>query len=322
MAALLSMIGSFFLTLLLMLIFLPILQKKHVGQRILEIGPNWHKSKEGTPTMGGLSFSLAILAIGGLLLLPLSLQGEDIKRPLLVLIFAAANGVIGAVDDLAKLRKKKNEGLLPWQKLLLQSVFCAAFLALMRLYGDTASLVLPFGLAAWDLGPLYYLLSMLFLLGSINFVNLTDGIDGLAASLSMILGLYFSAVAYLVGNPALFLLGGALFGGCLGFLFFNAHPAKVFMGDTGSLFLGGLLTGCAFLSERPILLISAGALFYLEGLSVILQVLFFKWTHKRLFRMAPLHHHLEKGGWSEKKIVAVFSIVTAIAAGITVPAIL
>ena len=322
MTAVLSATGSLFLTLFFLLIFLPILRKKHVGQRILEIGPNWHKSKEGTPTMGGISFSLSILLIGGLLLLPLSLQGDDIRRPLLVLAFAATNGIVGTVDDLAKLRKKKNEGLLPWQKLLLQSVFCAAFLALMRLYGDRGQLILPFGIAFPDLGPLYYLFAMLFLLGSINFVNLTDGIDGLAASISMILGLYFSAVAYLTSNPALLLLGGALFGGCLGFLFFNAHPAKVFMGDTGSLFLGGLITGCAFLSERPVLLLSAGALFYLEGFSVILQVLFFKWRRKRLFRMAPLHHHLEKGGWSEKRIVAVFSAATAVLAALTVPAIL
>ena len=155
MTAVLSLVGSFFLTLFLMLILLPLLRKKHVGQRILEIGPNWHKSKEGTPTMGGLSFSLAILAVGGLLLIPLALQGTDVRRPLLVLIFAAANGAVGTVDDLAKLRKKKNEGLLPWQKLLLQTVFCAAFLALMRLYGDSTVLVLPFGLAALQLGPFY-----------------------------------------------------------------------------------------------------------------------------------------------------------------------
>lgn len=322
MTAVLSFVGSLFLTVLLMLTLLPILQKKHVGQRILEIGPSWHKSKEGTPTMGGLSFSLAILAVGGLLLIPLALQGADVRRPLLVLLFAAANGAVGAVDDLAKLRKKKNEGLLPWQKLLLQTVFCAAFLALMRLYGASTLLVLPFGIAAWDLGPLYYLFALLFLLGSINFVNLTDGIDGLAASVSMILGIYFTAVGYLTSSAALLLLGSALVGGCLGFLFFNVNPAKVFMGDTGSLFLGGMITGAAFLSDRPILLFSAGALFYLEGLSVILQVLFFKWRRKRLFRMAPLHHHLEKGGWSEKKIVAVFSAITAIAAALTVPAIL
>ena len=322
MTAVLSFVGSLFLTILLMLILLPILRNKHVGQRILEIGPSWHRSKEGTPTMGGLSFSLAILAVGGLLLIPLALQGIDVRRPLLVLIFAAANGAVGAVDDLAKLRKKKNEGLLPWQKLLLQTVFCAAFLALMRLYGDSTVLVLPFGLAALELGPLYYLFAMLFLLGSINFVNLTDGIDGLATSISMILGVYFATVGFLTSNAPLLLLGSAMFGGCFGFLFFNANPAKVFMGDTGSLFLGGMITGAAFLSDRPILLLSAGALFYLEGLSVILQVLFFKWKRKRLFRMAPFHHHLEKGGWSEKKIVAVFSAITAIAAALTVPAIL
>jgi phospho-N-acetylmuramoyl-pentapeptide-transferase len=262
--------------------------------------------------MGGLSFSLAILAVGGLLLIPLALQGIDVRRPLLVLIFAAANGAVGAVDDLAKLRKKKNEGLLPWQKLLLQTVFCAAFLALMRLYGDSTVLVLPFGLAALELGPLYYLFAMLFLLGSINFVNLTDGIDGLAASVSMILGIYFTAVGYLTSSAALLLLGSALFGGCLGFLFFNVNPAKVFMGDTGSLFLGGAVTGAAFIINEPMIILICGGVYVIEAISVILQVGYFKLTHgKRLFKCAPIHHHFEYCKWSEVTVVTVFSLTTA-----------
>ena len=249
------------------------------------------------------------------------MMGDGVHGTVLVLAYALANGLIGIVDDAAKLRKKQNEGLLPWQKLLLQTTFAAGFLALWRLYYGASPLPLPFHNSI-DLGIFYYPAALLFLLGSVNFVNLTDGIDGLAATVSLIAGAFYTVFALLKGDVLLLLVAAALSGGVLGFLFFNAHPAKLFMGDTGSLYLGGLLAGCAFLSRSPLTLLPAGLIFYAEGFSVILQVAVYKLRKKRLFRMAPLHHHFEKGGWSEWRIVGVFSLAAVLAAAAGLPILL
>ena len=316
-----AFIPSLLLTVLFTAWLLPVLRKRHVGQRILEVGPKWHLSKEGTPTMGGLAFLAAITLVGCVFCAVTGLTGNGVHGAVLVLAYALLNGLIGIVDDAAKLRKKQNEGLLPWQKLLLQTTFAAAFLALWRLFYGGSPLPLPFH-SSVDLGIFYYPAALLFLLGSVNFVNLTDGIDGLAATVSLIAGAFYTVFALLRGDALLMLVAAALSGGALGFLFFNAHPAKIFMGDTGSLYLGGLLAGCAFLSQSPLTLLPAGLIFYAEGLSVILQVAIYKLRKKRLFRMAPLHHHFEKGGWSEWRIVGVFSLAAVLAAAAGLPILL
>ena len=230
---------------------------------------------------------------------------------LLTVLFALSNGLIGVIDDLAKFRHKRNDGLTPKQKLLLQSVTASAYLLLLAIFGfrpDLSRLPLPSGFV---FEPLFYLLAAFLLVGIVNCANLTDGIDGLAAADAAVLAGFFGLVGAGLLSETLSLFSGAIFGGAAGFLLFNYHPARVFMGDTGSLFFGAALAGCSFLAGDPILIAFAGSLYVLEGLSVILQVGFFKLTGgRRLFRIAPLHHHFEAIGWSEPKIVAVFSLFT------------
>ena len=221
----LAFIPSTLLTALFTAWLIPVLRRKHMGQRILLEGPKWHLSKEGTPTMGGLSFLCAISLVGGAFCLWTGMQGEKVHGIATTLIFALLNGAIGIADDAAKLKKKKNEGLLPWQKLLLQATFAAGYLALLRLYFGDAPLKLPLH-RTLDLGIWYYPFAFLFLLGSVNFVNLTDGIDGLAATISLIAGAFYSVFAILRGDAALLLVASLLAGGALGFLFFNAHFAQ------------------------------------------------------------------------------------------------
>lgn len=311
---LLSFLLSFVLTVTATRAILPILRRHHVGQKILEIGPAWHRTKEGTPTMGGLSFILAsilsLLVTGGLLASSLPIL---FWRPLLFsFLFALANAAVGTLDDLTKFRKNQNEGLTPPQKLILQTTFAVAYVALLQIYGyiDT-SLYIPFLDRVLEVGYLYYPITVLLAVGMVNFVNLSDGIDGLASTTSLVLAATFAVAATLLSEAPAMLFSAVMMGACLGFLLFNRHPAKLFMGDTGSLFLGGMAVGCAFLIDNPLILPIAGLFFVLEGASVVLQVGWFKLTRKRLFRMAPLHHHLEKGGWSEGGIVLLFSLVTA-----------
>lgn len=259
--------------------------------------------------MGGAVFLLVIplwALIGHLWIF------EEVSPTLLfVLLFALANGFIGWIDDRTKLKNKRNLGLLPWQKLFLQSFFVGGFLYLvLRFSEEPPTLFLPFfGVALPFALPLLFLF-FIVLLGIVNCVNLSDGIDGLTASSSLVIGLFFILEGTLFRLTALLSLGIILSAVMLGFLCFNRNPAKIFMGDTGSLFLGGLLTGSAFLTPNPTILPIYTFLFLLEGASVILQVLVFKRTGKRILRMAPLHHHLERCGWTEKKIVLVFSFLT------------
>lgn len=306
---------SFVLTVTATRQILPVLRRYHIGQKILEIGPAWHRTKEGTPTMGGLSFILAsvlsLLVTGGILANSLPIL---FWRPLLLsFLFALANAAVGIADDLTKFRRKQNEGLTPTQKLILQTTFAIAYISLLQLYGyiDT-SLYIPYFDTVLELGLLYYPITVLLAVGMVNFVNLSDGIDGLAATTSLFLAAAFAVAATLLSESPAMLFSAVMMGACLGFLLFNRHPAKLFMGDTGSLFLGGMAVGCAFLIDNPLILPVAGAFFVLEGISVVLQVGYFKLTGRRLFRMAPLHHHLEKGGWSESGIVLLFALMTAL----------
>ncbi len=289
-----------------------ILRARRVGQKILEIGPSWHKEKEGTPFMGGLGFIFAMLAVMAVYFVILAINGRSADYiPLaLTLGFAVANGCIGFVDDYCKLQKKANEGLTSRQKLVLQFAVAAGYVIVMSYtgYADTV-LHIPFTNLYFDLGWGIYPILLLVLVGVVNGSNLTDGIDGLAGSVTAVIGGLYALLGFAWDDEQIALLGVILVGGCLGFLIFNFHPAKIFMGDTGSLFLGALVIGTAFMMGD----IGAGILlsmvFIIEMFSSFLQIFCFKMFHKmRLFRMAPLHHHFEKCGWKENTVVAVFSL--------------
>ena len=292
---------------------LPILRKLHFGQTILEIGPRWHKNKQGTPTMGGVMF---ILAIG----IAAALAGrEEIQRGnwnhIYVYLFALVFGVIGMVDDFQKLRHHANEGLTAGQKFLLQLAAAIVFTVLMRRQGYlTPNLYVPFlGMEIILPWTVYMVFAAFVMVGTVNAVNITDGIDGLATGVTIPVALFYMAVSAWFGKHDLAVLAAALTGGLAAFLIYNFHPAKVFMGDTGSLFLGGMVCGLAFALDIPLIIPVVGLVYVAEVLSDIIQVAYFKKTKgKRFFRMAPLHHHLEMGGWSESKLFCVFSGITLV----------
>ncbi len=305
----------FVLTAILGRIIIPILRGKKIKQHILEIGPNWHKSKEGTPTMGGVCFILSILLCLCGFAVFYFLHGEQRNLiPLaLTLALAVMNGMIGFVDDFCKLMKKQNQGLKAYQKALLQVLAAIAYIYMMQTFGDIDTrLHIPFTEIYVELGIVYYVFALFVIVGVVNSVNLTDGIDGLASTVTLVVFCFFGFVGIQYLNPSMTLLSGALVGGMLGFLIYNLHPAKVFMGDTGSLFLGGVVTGAAFIINEPMIIFLVGGAYILESVSVILQVGSFKLRNKRIFKMAPIHHHFEKCGWGEGKIVAVFSTATAL----------
>ena len=272
--------------------------------------------------MGGISFIAATVIVAALACIASAVWGdiESVLPFLYVLLYGVLNGLIGVIDDSAKLRKKQNEGLTARQKYLLQLVAAAVFLILLSVTGivDT-TLYIPFAGVTWDLGFFYYVIALLLLTGMVNSVNLTDGIDGLASGVTLVVGIFFAVAAFFAAQaasvaPALSLIGATLIGGTLGFLVYNFYPARVFMGDTGSLYLGGMVVGAAFLLGNPLIVVVCGIVYICETASVLLQVTYFKLTHgKRLFRMAPIHHHFEQCGWSEIKIVSVFTAVTAVA---------
>ena len=313
MSPILFLLFPFFFSLCLCVLFLryaiPVLRKQKMGQHILAIGPSWHSKKEGTPTLGGLAFLLSVPI--ALLVSLIALKSTLSYAVALVLLYALSNGLIGVIDDGTKLKNRKNQGLLPWQKLFLQIFFAISFLLLYnRNVTDLSVLTLPFFHTPISLGFMSFPLLTFLLVGIVNCANLTDGVDGLAGTVSLVISLFFVLEGLASDNQAVTCLSAALGGGLLGFLFFNRHPAKVFMGDTGSLFLGAILAAMAFLLEMPLVMVFSSFAFILEGFSVVLQVLYFKRTGKRLFKMAPYHHHLEKSGWSEGKIVLAFVALT------------
>ena len=293
-------------------VILPALRRLKAGQAIREEGPKWHMSKSGTPTMGGLMFILGILiaifAAGwnGMM------NGE--RSHLYIFLFALVFGVIGFLDDYEKVKKKQNLGLTALQKFALQLAAAVAFLMLMRYEGLLSpELYIPFFNVSFALSwPLYMIFASFVVVGAVNAVNLTDGLDGLATSVTIPVGLFFTVIAVWWGYTQLGVFAAAMLGGLFAFLIFNAHPAKTFMGDTGSLFLGGAVSGMALASDMPVILLLVGIVYIAETLSVILQVSYFKLTHgKRLFKMSPIHHHFEMCGWNEVKIVTVFTLVSA-----------
>ncbi len=309
-------VAVFLLTVLAEHIMIPILRSHKLGQRILDIGPRWHKSKEGTPIMGGLGFILACMVVMALFFIVEGVRGSSARYvPLaLTLAFAVANGAIGFVDDYCKLVKKQNEGLTRAQKLILQAVVSAAYLAIMAHMGFLNTVItVPFTNWYFDAGIWFYPAALVALLGIVNGANFTDGIDGLASSVTCVIGIFFSVVAFSVGDLSTAMVGGLLIGATLGFLVYNFHPARVFMGDTGSLFLGALVIGAALAADMGIVALIVCMIYLIELLSSFLQIVYFKLTHgKRLFKMAPIHHHFEKCGWGEVKIVIVFSLVQAL----------
>ena len=296
-------------------LLLPVLRALKAGQSIREVGPTWHNYKAGTPMMGGLMF-IAALVICLLIAIP-TMEDHSVFY---VLAMALCFGLIGFLDDFCKMKKKRNEGLTSIQKLLLQLAASALFLYLMYTSGGMQDadgmipLYIPFADISFQLHPLLYIFFAMFIMvGCTNAVNLTDGVDGLSSSVTIPVMIFFTAAAVLKERMDLALMPACLVGGLLAYLFYNWHPAKVFMGDTGSLFLGGAVCGLAFALNMPLILILVGFVYIMETLSVILQVGYFKLTHgKRLFKMSPIHHHFEMCGWKEEKIVIVFAAVSAI----------
>ncbi len=316
---LLPLAGSFLLSAVLLKIFIPVLRKVKLGQKILEIGPSWHKCKEGTPVLGGLFFVLSTLVA----FLAWALLGGEGVDPAWggIAILALCSCLTGFIDDYVKLFKKRNKGLTAKQKMALQILTAAAFLAYRALVldaGTALKLYGLFGMESLELSWFYYPLMAVVIVYVINCANLTDGIDGLAGSVSLIQCVFFICAGSLLWeNVGLTALSAALAGGLLGFLVFNFHPAKIFMGDTGSLFLGGFTVALAFTADAELLLIPLCLIWIIEGVSVMLQVFFFKLTGKRIFKMAPIHHHFEMCKWSEVRVVFTFSFVTAVSCGLT-----
>ncbi len=294
-------------------ILIPLLHRLKAGQSIRADGPSWHMAKQGTPTMGGLMF---ILAIGAAVA---TAGWEDIRagnwNHVYVFLFALVFGAIGFLDDFQKLRHHDNEGLTAPQKFLLQLAAAIVFTVLMRRQGYlTPNLYVPFlGVEIILPWSLYMIFAAFVMVGTVNAVNLTDGIDGLATGVTIPVALFYLAVSAWYGLNELTVVSAALAGGLSAFLIYNFHPAKVFMGDTGSLFLGGMVCGLAFALDIPLVIPLVGLIYVVEVLSDIIQVVYYRKTHgKRFFRMAPLHHHLEIIGWSETKLFCIFSGVTLV----------
>ena len=310
-----KLIASFAIAFLIAVLFgawlVPFLRKIKAGQAIREDGPTWHQSKAGTPTMGGLMFILATTVV--CLTVGWKNMVEGDYSHIFVLMFALIYGAIGFLDDFEKLKHKQNLGLTAKQKFLLQLVVAVAFIYLLRLFGllhmsdkkGCIDLYIPFFNVNFAIPELIYVIFAAFVIvGTVNAVNITDGVDGLATGTSLPVFLFYTALCFFWGRQYLGLgiFAAALTGGLLGFLTYNFNPAKIFMGDTGSLFLGGAVVAMAFAYDMPLILITLGIVFLLETLSDIIQVAYFKLSHgKRIFKMAPFHHHLEMGGWTGKK---------------------
>ena len=294
-------------------VILPALRRLKAGQAIREEGPKWHATKAGTPTMGGLMF-IAGLGVSILVMGWKGMLAGDLSH-IYVFLFAAVFGVIGFLDDYEKVKHHQNLGLTALQKFALQLAAAILFLILMRYEGRLSpNLYVPFFNFSIALSwPPYMVFAAFVIVGCVNAVNITDGLDGLSTSVTIPVALFFVSAATWWSYKQLGIFAAALLGGLLGFLLFNAHPAKVFMGDTGSLFLGGAVAGMAFAFDMPLVLALVGIIYIVETLSDIIQVTYFKLSHgKRIFKMAPIHHHFEMCGWSETKIVTVFTAISTL----------
>lgn len=310
---------SFAVTALLGKWMVPFLHRINFGQTIRESGPTWHKKKNGTPTMGGFMFIIGIIAAAAVCEpLYYGIVGANLTNTLMRtkiaggLLMACGFGLIGFFDDYIKVVKKRNLGLNVRQKLFLQFLVAGAYLWSLYLARGKSVTLIPFA-GQVNLGIWYWIIALFGIVGIVNAVNFTDGIDGLNASVTFFASLSFLVIAGIMRLEPVGILSAATAGGCLGFLIWNFNPAKVFMGDTGSLFLGGIICALGFALNVPILILLIGIVYICEILSVVLQVSYFKATHgKRLFKMSPIHHHFEMCGWSEVKICLVFSAVTVL----------
>jgi len=309
----LSAAVAFAVTLVMGRFFIPFMRKKKLGQSILEIGPKWHMSKQGTPTMGGILFITGIIAA---IVFAGSTASNGVKwLHAIIWLFALSFGAIGFLDDYVKVAKKRNLGLTASQKLLLQLAVSLAFVSLLRFWGVVSpNLYIPFANVSIPVPWVWYMLfSVLAIAGGVNAVNFTDGVDGLLSSVTLPVMVFFTATAWIEKSMEVGIISAASVGALLAFLIYNYNPAKIFMGDTGSLFLGGLVCGTAFALNIPLIIPIIGAIYIIEIMSVVIQVVYFKITNgKRVFRMAPIHHHFEMGGWSEKKICFVFGGITLV----------
>ncbi len=299
---------AFTLTVTLENISIPRL-RRFAKQPIYTEGPSWHEVKRGTPTMGGISFVIAsavALIIGAIYF---SRLGERTALSLITVgAYAIGNALVGLIDDLVKLKRRENGGLTPRAKLILQSLLAVLFIFSRHSLLSEKSIIYFSG-ASFDIGPLYYLLAFFMLIATVNCANLTDGVDGLASGVAFAIGISLFYISY-SQSPDTALVGIVQAGVSLAFLIFNINPARIFMGDTGSLFFGATLGGCAIALGNPLIVLVLGSVYLIEGVSVIIQVLGFKATKRRVFKMAPIHHHLEKCGFSENKIVVTFMLIT------------
>jgi len=314
--------AGFSMTALLGSLLIPWLHKLKFGQMILDIGPNWHKHKQGTPTMGGIMFIAGTTAaiVTGVVTAKLmgvhivagdSIVPEEIKTKFWSgLLMALSFALVGFTDDYIKVVKKRNLGLNIKQKSLLQFIISLGYLSSLQMgMGGTPHMFIPF-IGNIDMGIFYWLFGICFIYGTINAVNITDGVDGLCSSVTMTAACALGIIAAMRGLFGVSLAAAALAGGCGGFLVWNRYPAKVMMGDTGSFFLGGMLVALAYALGSPVILLHVGLIYVIEAMSDVVQIGYFKATKgSRVFKMAPIHHHFEMSGWREKKIVAVFTLV-------------
>ena len=309
------LIATFIISVIIALITIPILRKLKVGQIERELGPRSHLSKQGTPTMGGVIMLLAIIISSIITFIYYSsTQTEIIKNIIPLLIMAVGIGIIGFIDDFKKLILKNTKGLKPSYKMLGLLIISVIFvLYIIKFTNVNTQIQIPFFKSYITLPIWVYIpFTILVILGTTNAVNLTDGVDGLGGSIAAIITAALTVIGAILGIQEIVIFGSIVCGACLGFLIFNIHPAKVFMGDTGSLMLGGIISAMAIYLRNPLILLIVALIPIIETLSVMIQVAYYKKTKKRIFKMAPLHHHFELSGWSENKVVSVFSIITTI----------
>ncbi|MBR5191734.1 MAG: phospho-N-acetylmuramoyl-pentapeptide-transferase [Clostridia bacterium] len=318
---------SFLIAFALGFVLIPWLRKLKFGQTILDIGPAWHKSKQGTPVMGGIMFIVStILSVicvlatdhlmGGNLFGSEHILPDTLKVKLVAgVILAIGLGLVGFADDYIKVVKKRNLGLTEIQKTIPQVILIVGYLATLSMNGLNY-MQIPF-VGAVNLKWFFWIFGIAVIYGAVNAVNFTDGVDGLCASVTSTAALAFCIAALMTKFFGISILAAALFGGCLGYLIWNYYPSKVMMGDTGSMFLGGMVVALAYAIDCPLILVFFGVIYVIEALSDVLQIGYFKLTHgKRIFKMAPIHHHFEMCGWKERKIVTIFSLVNLLGCAI------
>ncbi len=306
-----SALLSFAVTAVMGPVMIPMLRRLKFGQSIKDIGPAWHKNKNGTPTMGGIMFIAGVIVAVALTAFFWAEQ-KDFKV-IATVIACLIFGIIGFVDDFIKVVKKRNLGLTAIQKLILQFLTAGTYVFYLASNGHISTkLQIPFVENPLELGWFYYIISVIVIVFVVNAVNLTDGVDGLAASVTLPPMICFCIIALNMNAVGICSASAAVLGGCAGFLIYNFNPAKVFMGDTGSLFLGGAMALIPFALNKPLLVIVTAFVFICEALSVVIQVSVFKLTKKRVFKMSPIHHHFEMCGWKETKIVYIFTAISAL----------